>query len=528
MVKKYESRNSGNTFYFHDYETFGIDPRCSQASQFAGIRTDENLNIIEGTELNIYCKTREDQLPSPMACLVTHLTPQRVESQDPSVVFSEYEFSKIIMNEMTQRNTCNIGYNSLNFDDEWSRNLAYRSFLDPYEREWKNGCSRADGMHFVQMAYLFNPSVLNFPQAKDQDGELLFDESGNPLPSFKLEELSAANGIVHENAHDALSDVIALIGVLKKIKESDPYIFDYVMSLRNKHESSGLISNFSAKSKPFLHVSSFYGKKNNSCAVVFPLFFSKQNKNQFHVFDLSDDPERLLQAPDRLKELMFSKNEELEEMNEKRLGLKTITLNKLPAFFDLDMVKGRAKEIGLADKSDLYRKNLTKLKEILSDPAVMDNLHKAFFTEYDNANQDPDFGIYGGFPDDMDKHSMSLIHNGMDNQNLSDMDISFRSRKLGELFVRFKARNAPDSLTEEDRDYWKNFVVNKLSESNAEVQAEYTFTTFFEELKALRTEYADDVGKIKILKELEDFGYKRMEELGLSDSPKLRSKRKLT
>jgi len=35
------------TFFWHDYETFGKVPRRDAPSQFAGVRTDADLNEIE-------------------------------------------------------------------------------------------------------------------------------------------------------------------------------------------------------------------------------------------------------------------------------------------------------------------------------------------------------------------------------------------------------------------------------------------------------------------------------------------------
>ena len=70
----------GNTFYWHDYETFGVDPSKDRPSQFAGLRTDENLNPI-GEPLVIYCQPQKDILPAPMACLVTGITPQHAMEQ---------------------------------------------------------------------------------------------------------------------------------------------------------------------------------------------------------------------------------------------------------------------------------------------------------------------------------------------------------------------------------------------------------------------------------------------------------------
>jgi len=41
------------TLYWHDYETFGSDPRRDRPAQFAGLRTDEELNEI-GEPLVLY------------------------------------------------------------------------------------------------------------------------------------------------------------------------------------------------------------------------------------------------------------------------------------------------------------------------------------------------------------------------------------------------------------------------------------------------------------------------------------------
>lgn len=89
-------------------------PNClrSRPAQFAGIRTDEDLNIT-GEPLMIYCKLAEDSLPSPEACLVTGITPQEANEKG----LPEAEFIKLIHDEFAQANTCGVGYNSLRFDD---------------------------------------------------------------------------------------------------------------------------------------------------------------------------------------------------------------------------------------------------------------------------------------------------------------------------------------------------------------------------------------------------------------------------
>ena len=66
------------TFYWHDYETTGVNPATDRAMQFAGLRTDEDLSPI-GEPLTIYCKPQRDILPTPEACLITGITPQQAD-----------------------------------------------------------------------------------------------------------------------------------------------------------------------------------------------------------------------------------------------------------------------------------------------------------------------------------------------------------------------------------------------------------------------------------------------------------------
>ena len=118
------------TFYWYDYETFGLKPHFQRIAQFAGIRTDEDLNILD--EHMFYCKPTNDSLPSPEACSVTGITPQQCEKKG----LIEHEFIKKINKEFSKPNTCIVGYNSIAFDDEFTRYTLFRNFLDPYACIW--------------------------------------------------------------------------------------------------------------------------------------------------------------------------------------------------------------------------------------------------------------------------------------------------------------------------------------------------------------------------------------------------------
>ncbi|TXH19413.1 MAG: hypothetical protein E6R00_01880, partial [Gammaproteobacteria bacterium] len=116
-------------FLWYDLETFGRDPRRSRIAQFAAIRTDAQLRPIEAP-LSFFCQPSDDLLPSPGACLITGITPQRARAEG----LPEAEFTARIHEEMSRPDTCVAGYNSLRFDDEFIRHLFYRNFFDPYAR----------------------------------------------------------------------------------------------------------------------------------------------------------------------------------------------------------------------------------------------------------------------------------------------------------------------------------------------------------------------------------------------------------
>ena len=203
------------TFYWYDYETFGLSPRIHRIAQFAGIRTDENLNILD--EHMFYCKPTNDSLPSPEACAVTGITPQLCEKKG----LIEHEFIKKINKEFSVPDTCIVGYNSIAFDDEFTRHTLFRNFIDPYAWHWKNGNTRWDILNVSRFCYALK---------KDSSLSWVVDDSSKPI--FKLDRLAPANGIEHSDAHDAMADVCATIGIAKIIKDSQPRLFDYALSLR--------------------------------------------------------------------------------------------------------------------------------------------------------------------------------------------------------------------------------------------------------------------------------------------------------
>ena len=473
-----------NSIFWHDYETFGADTRKDRPCQFAGVRTDLELNIID-EPVTIYCKPNDDFLPSPDACLITGITPQLAYQEG----VREAEFSHYINSLFSVPGTCVAGYNSIRFDDEISRNLFYRNFIDPYEREWKNGNSRWDIIDLVRLTHALRPEGINWP--KDENG----------LPSFRLERLTEANNIAHEAAHDAMSDVYATIAVAKLIKEKQPQLYDYVFNHRSK---SSILPFFEKRDmKPLFHVSSKFPASKGCCALVLPLFQHPTNSNGYVVFDLRQNPEELhLLSNDEVKSRLYSKSVDLIAQNKFRPALKTIHINKCPMISPASVIKS------IPDDSlvnwDLSMAKITlHLNWIRSNPEFIAKLLTVFNEESSfPAESDPDLMIYSGFINGADKNLLASVRSASEVE-LAENEFPFIDTRLPELLFRYKARNFPGTLTDEEQGKWENYRATKLLNNDSQY---LTFENYYRRIQELASKPNLSEKNKNILEELKYYG----------------------
>ncbi|MDC0390698.1 exodeoxyribonuclease I [Candidatus Thioglobus sp.] len=427
------------TFYWYDFETFGISPKIDRISQFAGIRTDENLNIID--EHMLYCKPTHDCLPSPEACAVTGISPQLCEQKG----MIEHEFIKKIHEQISTPNTCTAGYNSIRFDDEFTRYALYRNFLDPYAWHWQNGNTRWDILDVVRMCYALK---------KDASLNWVYDDSGKPI--FKLDRLSPANGIEHSNAHDALADVRATIAIAKIIKESQPQLFDYAFKLREKKFVESKIN----LCEPMLHTSGMYPAQKSCTRLSVALAYHPEYKDRVIVFNLDQDPSILLElSVDELKVLMFTKQSELPE-NVERLQIKDLIFNKSPMFvpniykIEPKVIEQLQIDMGTCLKHlDFIKNNQLAIEKVIQ------NLYKND-QGFEQSN-DADQSLYGGFMDNADKRIADQIQM-LNIEDLKGFHPKFKDDKLSNLLIHFKARNYPESLTEDEAENWFETIQGRV------------------------------------------------------------------
>lgn len=466
-----------NTIVWYDYETFGIHPAFDRPAQFAAIRTDENLNEIEAP-VEVFCKPTDDSLPHPQAVLITGITPQQCQQQG----VSEYEFMQRINDMFSVPNTCVAGYNSIRFDDEVTRYGLYRNFFDPYAREWQNGNSRWDLLDIARCVYALRPEGINWP--KHEDGK----------PSFKLEHLTAANGLDHGKAHDAVSDVRATIALAKLIKEKQPKLFDYFYGQRTKEKVRSLIN--VANKTPLVHVSGKIPAEHGCMTVVVPLCWHPTNKNSVIVWDLQQDPTELYQlSAEEIQQRVFTRAADLPEGVE-RLPLKEIHINKAPVIAPMSVLTPDQAERWQIS-GDTLRKHLSIVRESPELTAIMG---RVFSGNAFAKDPDVDAQLYDGFFGTADKQLMQAIHT-MAPWDLADWTASFKDPRGEEILFRFRARNYPDTLNEDEQERWEQHRIMRLVDSSH--PKILNFEQFAQALQLAAEQVADDPVKLEWIHELQ-------------------------
>ncbi len=458
------------TFYWIDYETWGVNPATDWPCQFAGVRTDQNFNII-GEPLVIYCQPPNDYLPSPEACLVTGIVPQLAMQKG----LPEPEFMAKIHQELSTPNTCVVGYNNVRFDDEVTRYSLYRNFIDPYSWAWKSGNSRWDFLDVMRACYALRPEGINWPT----------NDLGQP--SFKLEHLSAENGIEHSLAHDAMADVVALIEIAKLVKSSQPKLFDFLYENRNKNQLNTMID--IVNMTPLVHVSGMFGNQCGNTSWIVPIAWHPKNNNAVIAINLAQDPTPLFELnSNELRERLYTKRGELSE-GELPVPLKLIHINKCPILAPAKTLKAEdAERLGI-DREQC----LNHLKLIRQDTSLREKVNELYSQEPDYPESDNvDTQLYDGFFSPADRAAMDIILETKP-ENLPALDIQFKDSRIEGLLFNYRARNFPTTLDDGEMKRW-NEHRRDYFEANG-----YQFMNSIEQLA---DKYQDEPEKITILKQL--------------------------
>lgn len=470
------------SFLFYDLETFGADPRRSRIAQFAAIRTDEALEQVE-EPVEFLVRPADDLLPSPDATLVTGLPPQRALAEG----VPEAEAFARIAEEMSRPQTCSLGYNSLRFDDEFIRFGLYRNFHDPYEREWRGGNSRWDLLDALRLMHALRPDGIAWPAREDGKGT-----------SFKLEHLAAANGVRTGDAHEALSDVRALIGLARLFRQAQPRLWEYALRLRDKRRVAGLLDTVAMT--PVLHVSQRYPASRLCAAAVAPVARHPRIDSRVVVFDLDQDPGELLDLdPDAIAARLYVRSDLLPE-GQSRIALKEVHLNRCPAIVRWDHL--RADDFArLSIDPGVTLSRAARLRA--AGPALAEKLRQVYARAPELPAADPDGALYDRFLEDADRRRFAEVRSTPP-QLLGARDFGFRDPRLPELLFRYRARNWPGTLDAAERQRWDGYRRDRLADGSG--LSEFGFTSYFERIATLRGQHASDPERLALLDQLDRWG----------------------
>ncbi len=429
----WDKTSSEPTLLWYDYETWGATPSEDRIAQFAAIRTDLELNELEAP-INLLCKPDCDTIIDPVAVTITGLSPLELAKTG----LTEWDFATEIEKHFIRSGTCSAGYNTIRFDDECTRFLFYRNLIDPYAREWKNGNSRWDLLDVMRMAHALRPEGINWPAHDDGS------------PSFKLEDLTTANGLSHEQAHDAVSDVQATIALARLLKQHQPKLFEYAFSLRSKHEVRKHLDLIHRK--PHLHFTGKIAARESCLGVEVPLMVHPERSNEVIVVDIRQDPSWLLEHDsETIRSWLYSKTEDLPD-NVQRPGLRTIHLNRSPMVAPIALLDQTA-----AERLNVNLAEIQQHAEFVQQHSEFNRLALDIFStgREDKPALEPEQDLYSGFIDDHDRNILNSMRKDKIKKNhWLDETHQLHDSRLPSIIENVLARHFPNKMNDNQLQQW--------------------------------------------------------------------------
>ncbi len=315
-------------------------------------------------------------------------------------------------------------------------------------------------------------------------------------PAFKLDDLAGANGTREGTAHEALSDVRALLGLARRLRAAQPKLWDYALRLRDKRHVAGLLD--IAGMTPVLHISSRYPASRHCAALVLPLARHPRIETRVIACDLDEEPDALLalEAAD-IADRLYTPVADLPE-GERRIGLKEIHGNKCPVLVPLAHLR-EADFARLGIDRAAAERRAQRLREA---PGLAEKVRRVFASEGHREPGDADAALYDGFIADGDRRQFARIRSSAP-QALRAFAAELRDPRCPELLLRYRARNWPESLDAGERAQWNDYRRRRLGRDSG--LSEYDFDSYAASIAALRAQHGPGPAQA-LLDALEDWG----------------------
>jgi len=455
---------------FYDFETCSSNVSYGQIIQAAAVLVNDNFQELDRYEAR--CKLNPGVVPEAMALLVNKTTPKILKETN----LSHYQMVRQMVDKFKDwKNSIFIGWNNINFDQEFFRRTLFKNLEYPYLTN-TNGNEAGDLFSLARACHLYYPNSLKTP----------ISDKNNPV--FKLEKLAPMNGIKHDDAHSAIGDVLATIEIAKILSKKAPNVWKASLMTTNKDKSYQLIKNEQLFCTDFF----YYGK-----SIPFVLTFVCQHPQWGYpmCFDLKSDPAYYFN---------LSISQLKKELEKKPKVIRTIKHKKHPIImnsnygvnFDsykqlgIEKLKHRAKQI---------RENLEfakKVAVILDEEARDRKEHDSQIDIY------PEESIYMKFSSEYDNKIMPEFHKA-DWKNKYSVLQRFKDDRMQYFGKKILYEESPQSLPKEEYNLIHKEIASRILSTNEEKWN--TIPRTYSEIDTLRNKFKDNKEKLEALNDINIF-----------------------
>ena len=458
-----------SNFVFYDFETSSSNKFWGQIIQIGAVLTNDKLE--EKDRYEARCRLSPGIIPEAMSLIVNKSSPKILKTSN----LSHYQMIRQFVETLKRWGKATyIGFNSIDFDEEFLRSTLFKTLEYPYLTS-TNGNMRGDLLGLARAANLYYPDTLKNP----------ISEKGNAI--YKLDQMAPLNGIEHGDAHSAIGDVIATLGVAKIIQKKAFNVWKSSQLTTDKNKALEKIK----EELYFCTNEYFYGKSRPYVQT----FVCQHPKYQWpKCFDLRHDPNIYLKMSiPALKEAM-SKNPKF---------LRTVRHNKHPVLmhpsysqkFDeyktLDVEK-------LSQRASLVRNNKEfreKISLILQEEAEEKEQSKSQEDIYEEES------IYKKFTSTEDTKIMPEFHKVEWKNKLSVLN-KFKDERLHYFGKKLLYEEKPEILSKSEYNKIHRNLAKRLLSTNNEKWN--TIPRTYSEIDTLREKFQREgqEDKLPILNEI--------------------------
>jgi len=452
---------------FYDFETCSSNVSYGQIIQAAAVLVNDNFQELDRYEGR--CKLSPGVVPEAMALLVNKTTPKMLKETN----LSHYQMVRQLVEKFKEwKNSIFIGYNSINFDEEFLRRTLWKNLEYPYLTN-TNGSERGDLFSLARACHLYYPDCIKTP----------ISDKNNPV--FKLEKLAPMNGIKHDQAHSAMGDVLATVEIAKLLSKKAPNVWKASLMTTNKDKTFQLIKNEELFCTDFF----YYGK-----SIPFVLTFVCQHPQWGYpmCFDLKTDPVYYFNLSiEQLK----------KELDKKPKVIRTIKHKKHPIIMNstYGMNFENYKQLGvkkLKERAKLIRENQEFAKKIST---ILDNQARERQELDSQMDVYPEESIYKKFAEPYDNKLMPVFHKAKWNEKYSVVQ-KFKDERMQYFGKKILYEESPGSLPKEEYELIHKEIALRILSTNEERWN--TIPRTYSEIDTLRNKFKEDKEKLKALNDI--------------------------